>query len=174
MLRQCFYPTVQQAVAVGLSIVGPCVLLRLLVLYSGLHQKLLNSVATALGLLVLWWYYNTSVIYFVVLCGIVYALLVAVHRQRGAVVSVACVVFIFSWYADRTGIHIQLSVLFISPCFYSSVHNGIHCCDYVITLCAMYTVSDIQCNSMIHVHGALCLECRVSWVRVPPEAAHFF
>ena len=21
---------------------------------------------------------------------------------------------------------------------------------------------------------ALCLECRVSWVRVPPEAAHFF
>ena len=27
----------------------------------------------------------------------------------------------------------------------------------------------------IHVHGrVLCLEYRVSWVRVPPEAAHFF
>ena len=24
------------------------------------------------------------------------------------------------------------------------------------------------------VGRALCLECRVSWVRVPPEAAHFF
>ena len=26
----------------------------------------------------------------------------------------------------------------------------------------------------VHAGRALCLEYRVSWVRVPPEAAHFF
>ena len=32
----------------------------------------------------------------------------------------------------------------------------------------------VQCTCTVRVHGrALCLECRVSWVRVPPEAAHF-
>ena len=32
----------------------------------------------------------------------------------------------------------------------------------------------VQCIRLNHIHGALCLEYRVSWVRVPPEAAHFF
>ena len=34
-------------------------------------------------------------------------------------------------------------------------------------------LSSSQCGH-VHVGRALCLECRVSWVRVPPEAAHFF
>lgn len=97
MLWQCFYPTLQQGVAIGLSIVGPCVLLRLLVLRSGLQQKALNSLATALGVLVLWWYYNTNVAYFAVLCGVVYTLLLVAHRRKGIVVSIACIVFILSW-----------------------------------------------------------------------------
>ena len=30
-------------------------------------------------------------------------------------------------------------------------------------------------STQLHAHGrALCLECRVSWVRVPPEAAPLF
>ena len=98
MLWQCFYPTVQQAVGIGLSIIGPCILLRFLVLYSGLTQNILNILATILGILVIWWYYYTSVVYFIVLCGVVYTLLSVVQQRRGAVVSFACVAFILSWY----------------------------------------------------------------------------
>ena len=34
----------------------------------------------------------------------------------------------------------------------------------------------VHVHACVHVHvgRALCLEYRVSWVRVPPEAAHFF
>lgn len=100
MLRQCFYPTVQQAVVIGLSIVCPCILLRLLVLYSGFQRRVLNTLATVLGGMVLWGYYNTSVTYFAVLCGVVYTLLLVVHRRKGAVVSIASILFILSWYGS--------------------------------------------------------------------------
>ena len=35
---------------------------------------------------------------------------------------------------------------------------------------------DFKHHFHVHVHvvvKVLCVECRVSWVRVPPEAAHF-
>lgn len=98
MIQQCFYPTLQQAIAIGLSILCPCILLRLLVLVSGLQQRALNTIATILGIVILWWYYNTSVVYFVGLCVITYILLTYVNRGRGAVVSIVCVVYIFAWY----------------------------------------------------------------------------
>ena len=44
-----------------------------------------------------------------------------------------------------------------------------------------YTRMHVQCTHIVNIHvyissvgRALCLEYRVSWVRVPPEAAHFF
>lgn len=123
ILWQCFYPTVQQAVLVGLSIVCPCILLRLLVLYSGFQRSVLNILATVVGCMVLWWYYNTSVVYFAVLCGIVYTLLLVVHRQRGAVVSVACVLFILSWYATRSILSFNLEQYFICV---SAVSSSLH------------------------------------------------
>jgi porcupine-like protein len=95
MLHKCFQPTVQQAFAVGLSVVAPSLLLRLLVLYSGLQKRIISVVATVLGLLVLWWYYERSVAYFIVLCGIVYPLFALVPRGRGALIAIVCVVFIF-------------------------------------------------------------------------------
>lgn len=119
MLWQCFYPTIQQAVVIGLSIVGPCIVLRLLVLFSGLQQKVLNSIATALGILVLWWYYNTSVAYFAVLCGVVYTLLLVISKRRGAVVSIACVAFILSWYICTNivvHVHVHAPLYLIAVC----------------------------------------------------------
>lgn len=101
MLWQCFYPTVQQAVVIGISIVCPCILLRLLVLYSGFQRSVLNILASVLGCMILWWYYNASVTYFAVLCGVVYTLLLVVHRQRGAAVSIASILFILSWYGSK-------------------------------------------------------------------------
>lgn len=81
----------------SLSILGPSVFLRIIVLYSGLSNRLVNTLASVLGIFVLWWFYSTSVTYFLVLCGIVYTLLLMVRQQRGAVVAVGCVAFILSW-----------------------------------------------------------------------------
>ena len=98
MLNKCFYPTFNQGIAVGLSVVAPSILLRLLVLFSGLQQRVLNVISTLLGVLVLWWYYERSVAYFIVLCGIVYPLLALVPKGKGALVSISCLIFIFAWY----------------------------------------------------------------------------
>lgn len=126
MLWQCFYPTVQQAVVVGLSIVCPCILLRLLVLYSGLQRRVLNILAAVLGCVVLWWYYNTSVAYFAVLCGVIYTLLLVVHRQRGAVVSVACVLFILLWYATRSILSFSLETQCYIYIYIYTVSSSLH------------------------------------------------
>ena len=45
-----------------------------------------------------------------------------------------------------------------------SIHNGAYTCTCTCRLCTCLGSS---------VGRALCLEYRVSWVRVPPEAAHF-
>ena len=131
MLWQCFYPTLQQAVAIGLSVVGPCILLRLLVLFSGLQQRALNVIATVLGLSVLWWYYKTSIVYFCGICVITYALLACVGRGRGAVVSIACIAYILSWYVYTpvySGVFLcasnQLNFLFTVSCSLHPKKNG--------------------------------------------------
>ena len=58
------------------------------------------------------------------------------------------------------------------------------CCFYVyIHVCQVSWVQSLILTLLpttvsVHVGSsagrALCLECRVSWVRIPPEAAHFF
>ena len=101
MVWQCFYPTIQQGVGIGIAVVAPCILLRLLVLYSGLKQTTLNILATVLGILILWWFYNTSLSYFLLLCALVYILLLVIPQRKGAAVSLFCVVFIFSWCARQ-------------------------------------------------------------------------
>ena len=40
--------------------------------------------------------------------------------------------------------------------------------------CTLYSVPRTYMYMYMHVGRALYLEYRVSWVRVPPEAAHFF
>lgn len=97
MVWTCFFPTVHQAFLVSLSILGPSLLLRIVVLYGGLPVRLVNTLASVLGIFVLWWFYSTSVTFFLVLCGIVYMLLLTVHKQRGAVIAVGCVTFILLW-----------------------------------------------------------------------------
>ena len=93
----CFFPTVQQAFLVSLSILGPSLFLRIVVLYSGVSTRLVNSIATVLGILVLWWFYSASLAYFILLCAIVYPLLLMPNQKKGAVVVFACVAFIILW-----------------------------------------------------------------------------
>ena len=97
MVWTCFFPTIHQALLVSLSILGPSIFLRTIVLYSGLPVRLVNTFASVLGIFVLWWFYSNSVTYFLVLCGIAYTLLLTVHWQKGAVIAVGCIAFILSW-----------------------------------------------------------------------------
>ena len=73
---------------------------------------------------------------------------VTVYMYMHSTVSCTCI-----WPTHCHCIHAQYSQLYM----------------YMANTLSLYT-----CTVQSAVHGALCLECRVSWVRVPPEAAHFF
>ena len=107
MVLSCFFPTVQQAFAVSMVTLVPCLLLRFIVLCSGWQSRVvLNVLATVFGVLVLWWFYGPDVIYFTLLCLMIYVLLLVlppwvIQGQRGTLVTITCVGFILFWYREH-------------------------------------------------------------------------
>ena len=98
ILYNCMVPTVVQGVLFSCPLLVVGLLIRLLVrLWTNVNHLFVNILASVMGILVLWWYYNESVIYFVVLCGIVYGELLLLRRHRGVVIGVSSVIFIFTW-----------------------------------------------------------------------------
>ncbi len=93
----CFLPTVHQGVLISLPLLSTGLLLRLCVVTGVLGRAPLSTLATILGLYILWWFYESSVLYFIFLCVLVYVLLLVVGRHRGAVVGAVCVAFIVVW-----------------------------------------------------------------------------
>ena len=56
-----------------------------------------------------------------------------------------------------------------------SKKQHVHACVYIVNCTCMATQYTYTCTcTCTSVGRVLCLEYRVSWVRVPPEAAHFF
>lgn len=96
-MEGCFLPTVYQGVVVALPLLGSSLLLRLLVAWSSLSRETLNNIATLLGLYVLWWYYEASVAYFIILGVLVYIALLVSGRCKGIAVSAVAIAFILAW-----------------------------------------------------------------------------
>ena len=96
-LFSCMLPTLYQGIQITLPVLFTALLLRLIVLWGRFHEVTLNTLATVLGLFILWWFYGSSVMYFIILCVLVYALLM-VSSQKGVTVSAVSVIFILSWY----------------------------------------------------------------------------
>lgn len=92
----CFLPTIYQGIIVALPLLGSSLLLRLLVAWSSLSRETLNNIAALLGLYVLWWYYEASVAYFIILGVLVYITLLVSGRWKGVVVSAVAIVFILA------------------------------------------------------------------------------
>ena len=91
-------PTLVQGVLFSCPLLVVGLLIRVLLrLWTNVSHLVVNTFASVLGILVLWWYYNESVVYFVVLCGIVYGELLLLHQRRGIIIGVSSVIFIFTW-----------------------------------------------------------------------------
>jgi len=97
ILQGCLLPTISQGTLICLPMMLCALLLRLCVLWDRLHKVTLNTFAAALGLYVLWLYYGGSVVYFMVLCVLVYFVLRVVRRRRGVAVGAVSLAFIASW-----------------------------------------------------------------------------
>ena len=97
ILQGCLLPIVLQGTLTCLPLMLCALLLRLCVIWGRLHKVTLNTLAATLGLYVLWWYYGSSVMYFMVLCVLVYVVLRVVRRRRGVAVGAVSLAFIASW-----------------------------------------------------------------------------
>ena len=94
----CISPTVQQGAYLSSPILASCLAIRLLV-FLPVHRLVHECVASALGLYVVWWYFEASLVYLLVLIALVYALLLIVPQdKRGLVVGGACVLYSVIWY----------------------------------------------------------------------------
>ena len=93
----CFVPSLRQGALIALPLLLPSLLLRLVAQWRGVTSTVLNILASGLGLGVLWWYYQNSVAYFVVLSLVIYAVLLSGVRRKGVAVAGLCVAFIVAW-----------------------------------------------------------------------------
>lgn len=94
----CMVPTLIQGILFSLPILICGLSLRLLVrLRTNMNNNFVNVLASLMGLLVLWWYYGEGVLYFVILCGMVYCELILLGRHRGAIIGFTSVVFLLVW-----------------------------------------------------------------------------
>ena len=93
----CLVPVTFQSFYLFLPILCSALVLRVCA-KAKLKEWLINVVAIALGAAVLWFYYEDSTVYFFLLSGIVYALLLVIPvGSKGVVVGGACVLFIVIW-----------------------------------------------------------------------------
>ena len=94
---ECLIPVTFQGFYLFLPILCSALVLRVCV-RANLKEWLINATAIVLGATVLWCYYEESVVYFFLLSGIVYALLLVIPvGSKGMVVGGACVLFIVIW-----------------------------------------------------------------------------
>ena len=94
----CMIPTLIQGIIFSLPILVCGLSLRLLVrLWTNINSNFVNVLASLMGLLVLWFYYGGGVLYFIILCGVIYCELVLLNHHRGATVGFTSVVFLLVW-----------------------------------------------------------------------------
>ena len=98
IVYKCMVPTLVQGVMFSCPLLVTGLLVRLLVrIWKNFNHLVVNVFASVMGFLVLWWYYSESVIYFVILCGIVYGELLLLRQHRGIAIGVTSVIFLFTW-----------------------------------------------------------------------------
>lgn len=105
IVHDCFIPTLQSAGYITLPALASALFIRLLVLVvpkgaDGAGSRLfLDTVATILGLIVLWFYYETSIVFFIILALIIYVMILFIPSgKRGIIVGGVSVIYIVLWY----------------------------------------------------------------------------
>ena len=97
--ENCLPQMVVQAVFATYPVLLTSLCIRMIVLAVPLSQAAYDLISTLLGFWALWWYYEGSVLYFVLILLLVYMLLrVGTVGKRGVVVGGVCMLFVMVWY----------------------------------------------------------------------------
>ena len=90
--------------------------------------------------------------------------------------SGACLSFFLSFFSSQVIMYI---LRFSVWCFWWFNYPGLHLytkfqltCSHRCMRCLIWTPSHLGCLGS-SVGKSICLECRVLWVQIPPEATHF-
>ena len=98
MIHECAIPTFFQGLYITYPILLSSLVIRLCVLWLPFRQHVLDIITILFGVWSLWWYYETSIVYFVTIISLIYVLLVWLPvGRRGPFVSGACMTFIIIW-----------------------------------------------------------------------------
>lgn len=97
ILHVCTVPTIQQGALISAPILISGVLIRLGVLLK-LSSSVIHVLVTLMGLYMLWFFYSTGFINFVILCGLVYPVLLTVRRHKGILIGMVSLTFLLIWY----------------------------------------------------------------------------
>ena len=94
---ECIPTTVQQGAYLCAPILASSLAIRLIV-FLPLHHLVHECFAASLGLYMLWWFIEESLVYFLLLLALIYTILLIVPQgKKGLVVGSACVLYIVIW-----------------------------------------------------------------------------
>lgn len=96
VLNVCTIPTLHQGVLISAPLLISGITLRLCVLLR-FSKQVIHALVTLMGLFLLWYFYSGGVVYFVVLCGLVYMVLLLIRKHKGVVVGAVSIAFLLIW-----------------------------------------------------------------------------
>ncbi len=97
ILYGCALPTLQQGALISAPLLISGTTIRLCVLLR-LPSTLIHAVVALMGVYLLWFFYSSGILYFLALCGIIYAILLTVQRHKGLVIGGVSLSFLLIWY----------------------------------------------------------------------------
>ena len=62
-----------------------------------LPDYIIHALVAVMGMCVLWFFYSNGIVYFLVLCGVMYLVLLVVQRHKGITTAVTSLAFLLIW-----------------------------------------------------------------------------
>lgn len=93
IVHQCILPTLQQGALISAPLLVTGVTIRLCV-FLKLPDYIIHALVAMMGMYMLWFFYSNGLVYFVLLCGTVYVILLTVERHKGVVIALISVTFL--------------------------------------------------------------------------------
>ena len=97
VVYDCIVPILQQGALISGPLLISGIIVRLCVLLK-FPSSIIHLLVAIMGLYMLWFFYLKGMIFFVVLCGIIYVVLLTVQRYKGVIVGGIALAFLLIWY----------------------------------------------------------------------------
>ena len=120
IVRSCIVPTLQQGGIISIPLLVSGAMIRVCVLLQ-ISDYILHALVAIMGMCLLLYFYSNGIIYFLLLCGIVYFVLVLAGKHRGIAVAVISVLFLIIRY----GMCFSMSMCYFCFCSESFVSSPV-------------------------------------------------